>query len=163
VGSLSSELASLAQEHTSRPRVYADANVPAGAVTFMRTRLRWDVLFVMEHDGLRRAPDGEHYRMAHRLRRTLITLDRDYLDDRRFPPVESSGVLVVSAPDEPRLLRLLSRLDRRVFRPRPRPAHQADLPLDGRKLHAHSSDWWSSNAGAGLQTGPGRPKARPLR
>jgi hypothetical protein len=140
MGSLSSELASFAQANTSRPRVYADANVPAGAVTFMRTRLMWDVLFVMEHDELRRAPDIEHYRMAHQLRRTLITLDRDYLDDRRFPPADSSGVLVMSAPDEPRLLKLLSRLDRRLFRPRRKPARPADLPLDGKKLLAHSSD-----------------------
>ena len=33
-----------------------------------------------------------------------MTLDRDYLDDRRFPPAEGGGVLVIHAPDE----RLLS-------------------------------------------------------
>jgi hypothetical protein len=142
---LSSELGPVAGELTHAPRIYADANIPAGVVAFMRERLRWDVLFVIEHPDLRRAPDTEHFRLAHQLRRTLVTLDRDYLDDRRFPLDTCAGVLVVAAPDEPLLARLLSRLDRALFRPRarrrrgPAPAAVA-LPLDGRKLHAHS-DW----------------------
>ncbi len=139
---LSSELAALAERSSRQPRVYADANVPAGLVAFMRTRLRWDVLFVMEHDDLRRASDLHHFRLAHQLRRTLITLDRDYLDDR-FSLSECSGVLVVSAPDERSQMKLLSRLDRALFRPRRRgaaPPAAAGLPLEGRKLHAHP-DW----------------------
>ena len=144
MGTLSSELASFAEQQSRQPRVYADANVPAGVVAFMRTRLKWDVLFVMEHDELRRAPDGEHYRRAREMRRTLISLDRDYLDDRRFPAGESPGVLVMSAPDERLLARLLSKLDRRLFRPRGRTAAAGagapGLPLEGRKLNANV-DW----------------------
>ena len=68
----------------------------------------WDVLFVLEEHELRRAPDVEHYRLAQQLRRTLVTMDRDYLDDRRFPPEEGSGVLVISAPDERQLHRCWS-------------------------------------------------------
>ncbi len=162
----SSELGAVAQQLSAVPRVYADANVPSGLVSFMRTRLHWDVLFVMEHDDLRRASDVEHFRVARQLHRTLVTLDRDYLDDRRFPPAEGPGVLVVSAPDEQLLARLLSRLDRALFRPRARrrgqkarcapgtaapdgqsppapsapPSRRVALPLEGRKLHAHS-DW----------------------
>ena len=75
----------------------------------MRQRLQWDVLFVLEDDDLRRAPDVKHYRLAQQLRRTLVTLDRDYLDDRRFPPDEGGGVLVISAPDERQLIALLER------------------------------------------------------
>ena len=147
---LSSELASVAQELTDAPRVYADANVPAGLVAFMRERLHWDVLFVLERPDLRRAPDLEHFRLATQLRRTLVTLDRDYLDDCRFPPAESAGVLVVAAPDEQRLARLLSRLDRALFRPRARRRHgprppSTPLPLEGRKLHAHP-DWTAEQA-----------------
>jgi predicted nuclease of predicted toxin-antitoxin system len=82
MGTLSSELGPHVERLTDRPRVYVDANVPAGLVGFMRTRLAWDVLFVIEHDDLRRARDGEHFRLARQLRRTLITFDRDYLDDR---------------------------------------------------------------------------------
>ena len=82
MGTLWSELGPLADESAVGPRVYADANVPAGVVAFMRVSLGWDVFFVIEHDDLRRAPDIEHYRLARQLRRTLITMDRDYLDDR---------------------------------------------------------------------------------
>ena len=50
MGTLSSELAPHAERLTARPRIYADANVPAGLVNYMRVRLRWDVLFVLEDD-----------------------------------------------------------------------------------------------------------------
>jgi hypothetical protein len=123
-----------------RPRIYADANVPVGIVAFMRTRLGWDVLHVLEEDDLRRAPDLKHYRLAQQLRRTLVTLDRDYLDDRRFPAGETSGVLVIDAPDERELSALLGRLDRAWFHPASAGTAPAALPLDGRKLHVHT-DW----------------------
>jgi hypothetical protein len=135
MGTLWSELGPVADAVVERPRVYADANVPAGIVSFMREKLKWDVLFVMDHPDLRRARDTEHFRLARQLRRTLITLDRDYLDDRLFPPQQGAGVLVVTAPDERGLAKLLARLDAHLF--------AADtLPLDGRKLHAHPD--WSS-------------------
>jgi hypothetical protein len=129
VGTLASELAPLAAR-VEQPRVYADANVPNGVVTYMRTRLGWDVFFVLEHDDLRRARDTEHYRMARQLGRTLITLDHDYEDDQRFPPAEGAGVIVFTAPDEPRLCRLLRKADRELFRP----VGATPLPLEGRKL-----------------------------
>jgi hypothetical protein len=100
---------------------------------------------VLEHEELRRAPDGEHYRLARQLRRTLITQDRDYLDDRKFPPEQSGGVLVLWAPVEKGLMALLKRVDREVLR-RDTLAAAADeiietpLPLEGRKLHVHI-DW----------------------
>ena len=143
MGTLSSELASHAERLSPRPRIYADANVPAGVVAYMRARLEWDVLFVMEDDGLRRAPDARHYRLAQQLRRTLITLDRDYLDDRRFPPSESGGVLVLTAPTENGLLALLKRFDKEMLRGAITDSEDAvfdDLPLEGRKLHIHV-DW----------------------
>jgi hypothetical protein len=133
MGSLSSELGPLLERVTSQPRVYADANIPNGVVAFMRERLQWDVLFVLEHPDLRRAPDVEHFRLARQLARTLVTLDRDYLDDRRFPPSESGGVIVFCAPDERWLRRLLTRMDRELFRTPDAPA----LPLERRKLEWH--------------------------
>ena len=136
MGTLSSELAPHAGRLSPRPRIYADANVPAGLVAHMRARLDWDVLFVLEEDDLRRAPDTRHYRLAHQLRRTLVTLDRDYLDDRRFPPAEGGGVLVIHAPDERLLAALLDRIDRALFRQ----PDEAALPLAGRKMHVHT-DW----------------------
>ena len=129
MGTLATALAPLAAE-SPRPRVYADANIPNGVIAFMRQQLAWDVLFVMEHEELRRARDIEHYRLARQLARTLITLDRDFEDDRGFPPREGAGVIVVSAPDERWLRKLLTRADRELFRA----AGAAALPLEGRKV-----------------------------
>jgi Domain of unknown function (DUF5615) len=138
MGTLSSELASHAARLTPSPRIYADANVPAGLVAYMRASLGWDVLFVMEESDLRRASDVKHYRLAQQLRRTLITMDRDYLDDRRFPPAEGAGVLVVQAPDHRQLVALISRIDRLLFQAGTGPP--VDLPLERRKLQLNT-DW----------------------
>lgn len=139
MGTLASQLGPIADRVSPQPRVYADANVPAGLVAFMRSRLGWDVLFVIEHHDLRRARDAEHFRLARQMRRTLVTLDRDYLDDRRFPPPESAGIVVVAAPNERGLAVLLARLDRGVFRPEGE-GYPTALPLQGKKLHLHP-DW----------------------
>ena len=132
MGTLWSELAPIADQRAEHPRVYADANVPAGVVAFMRTTLRWDVLYVVEHDDLRRAHDLEHYRLARQLRRTLITIDRDYLDDRTFPPAETAGVVVLSAPNESGLRRLLDRVNQEFFHDGTQTL--VALPLEGAKL-----------------------------
>ena len=145
MGTLSTELAPHAERLSPQPRIYADANVPAGLVAHMRKGLRWDVLFVLEEAGLRRAADLKHYRLAQRLRRTLVTLDRDYLDDKRFPPDEGSGVLVIHAPNEAQLMLLLTRIDRVIFRADAAAAEPAGLPLAGRKLQVHT-DWERDNA-----------------
>lgn len=134
MGTLSSELADLADPITEGPQVYADANLPVGLVRFMRERLKWDVFFVMEDAGLRRAPDRAHFRLAGQMRRTLLTLDRDYLDDARFPCGECAGVVVLSAPREEQFQRLLQQIDRVLFH------HGVHMPLSGRKLHVQS-DW----------------------
>jgi hypothetical protein len=138
MGTLASELGGHAERIAGRPRIYVDANISVRLVAFMRQQLQWDVLFVMEHDDLRRARDDEHYRLARHLRRTLITLDRDYLDDRRFPPEQSGGVLVLCAPEERGFIGLLKRLDKDVFRA----GNGSDerLPFEGQKLHVHV-DW----------------------
>ena len=142
---LASQLGPIADRVCPRPRVYADANVPAGLVGFMRTRLGWDVLFVLEHQDLRRARDDEHFRLARQMRRTLVTLDRDYLDDRRFPLPQSAGIIVVAAPNERGLAVLLTRLDEGVFRLEGE-GNYAPLPLEGRKLHLHPD--WSGELGS---------------
>jgi hypothetical protein len=48
VGTLASELAPHAERISPRPRIYADANVPARLVAHMRQALEWDVLFVLK-------------------------------------------------------------------------------------------------------------------
>ena len=133
MGTLANELGRFAGRLSPAPRIYADANIPTGAVSFMRARLKWDVLYVIEHDDLRRASDGSHFRLARQLRRTIVTLDRDFADDRRFPPDESGGVIICEAPDERALQKLLRRVDRTLFRS----ADERDPPLAGRKVRWH--------------------------
>lgn len=131
MGTLSSELSTHVTRAAQAPRIYADANMPNGIVSFMRSRLHWDVLFVLEHPDLRRARDIEHYRLARQMSRTLVTQDRDYIDDRAFPPAEGAGVIVFTAPDERRLWTLVVRADRTMFRA----DGAVPLPLEGRKVH----------------------------
>ena len=160
MGTLASELGLHVERRAGAPRIYVDANMPARLVAFMRTSLHWDVLFVIEHDDLRRARDGEHYRLARQLRRTLITLDRDYLDDRKFPADESGGVVVLMAPEENGYIKLLRRLDAEIFRasgpsaPGAAAAPESALPLEGRKLHVHV-DWTGAAGPAAAGAGKG--------
>lgn len=130
MGTLSTELTPHLGRMADDPRIYADANIPTGIVEFMRTRLHWDVFFVLEHEEWRRARDIEHFRLARQLGRTIVTLDRDYIDDRLFPPAEGAGVIVLWAPDEQRLRSLLKHADRTLFRAE----GAGPLPLEGRKV-----------------------------
>lgn len=130
MGSLSSELRPIAAGLAAAPRVYVDANVPLGVVGFMRQVLHWDVLFVLEDPEFRRASDREHFRRARDLGRTLITLDHDFFDERRFPSADSPGVVVCTAPDESALKRLLKRFDETTMRADP----AAELPLRGQTI-----------------------------
>jgi predicted nuclease of predicted toxin-antitoxin system len=130
MGSLSSELRPIAARISTAPRVYADANVPANVVAALRRDLGWDVLFVVEDEALRRAPDGRHFTRARDLGRTLVTLDADFLDDRRYPSHESPGVLVCRAPDAAGLIRLLVYAGRLLLQP----PNSSDPPLLGRTI-----------------------------
>jgi hypothetical protein len=67
----------------------------------------------------------------------LISFDRDYLDDRKFPPGESGGVIILTAPEERGYIALLKRLDAEVFQ---RSLNICALPFEGRKVHVHV-DW----------------------
>ncbi len=131
MGTLFSELGPLRAALSQGPLVYADANVPAPLVSFMRRRLQWDVLHVVDEPDWRRATDVAHFHRARDLRRTLVTLDRDFLDDRRFPPADSPGVIVLSAPDDRRMRALLTELDAQLRQP------GVVAPLAGRKLLIH--------------------------
>jgi len=76
MGILSEELGPVVQRLVARPRIYADANVPAGLVAHMRARLQWDVLFVLEepdHGPERRgvSRDGRGQRPPERARRRV--------------------------------------------------------------------------------------------
>lgn len=128
MGTLFSELGPLRTAQARGPLVYADANVPAPLVAFMREALQWDVLHVVDEPAWRRATDLAHFHRARDLRRTLVTLDHDFLEDRRFPPDESPGVIVLSAPDDRALRKLLAQVDTLLR------GHPVVSPLAGRKL-----------------------------
>jgi predicted nuclease of predicted toxin-antitoxin system len=131
MGTLFSELGPLRAAQAQGPLVYADANVPATLVEFMRERLRWDVLHVVDEPAWRRATDLAHFHRARDLHRTLVTLDHDFLEDRRFPLVESPGVVVLNAPDDRALRKLLAEVDT-LLRGR-----SVVAPIAGQKLRVY--------------------------
>lgn len=139
MGTLFSELGPLRAATADGPLIYADANIPAPLVAFMRTRLRWDVLHVIDEPEWRRATDLAHFHRARDLHRTLITLDHDFLERRRFPLADSPGVLVLAAPDERGLRTLLTEVDAWLRRGR------AVSPLRGRTLRVDAG--WTCPAG----------------
>ena len=94
----------------------------------------------LEEDDLRRAPDLKHYRLAQQLRRTLVTLDRDYLDDRRFPPDEGGGVLVIQRAGRAPAARRCSRASTASLFHARRATARAAAAARGRKLQVHT-DW----------------------
>ena len=57
------------------------------------------VRVVLEHEDLRRASDLEHFRLARRLGRTLITQDRDYTDGRRMVKIYDLADMQAKAAD----------------------------------------------------------------
>ena len=68
----------------------------------VRRSLRWDVLSVQQKRKLSNQEDEFHYANARKLNRILFTLDKDFLDDRRFPLRQSPGVYVLNArQDDP--------------------------------------------------------------
>lgn len=120
----------LADGSLAPPRVYFDANVPAGVCALARRTFGWDALHVVEHAVLRRASDRFHFVHALELGRTLVTLDLDFADESRFPPDIGPGIIVLSAADERLLGRLLRHADRTLLRG----ASSNALPLRGRTV-----------------------------
>jgi predicted nuclease of predicted toxin-antitoxin system len=76
----------------AKPRFYADENFPSTATTILRRRGA-DVLTVQEA-RCQGHPDENHAAEALRLGRVLITCDRDYLDERRFPLIHCPAIVV---------------------------------------------------------------------
>ena len=76
----------------AKPRFYADENFPQLATAILRG-LKADVLTV-QANRRRGHPDENHAAEALRLGRILITCDRDYLDERRFPLLHCPALVV---------------------------------------------------------------------
>lgn len=78
----------------AKPRFYADENFPTMATEILRRR-KADVLTVVE-TGRRQHPDENHAAEALRLGRVLITCDRDYLDECKFPLIHCPAIVICS-------------------------------------------------------------------
>ena len=78
--------------HRTKPRFYADENLPVGAVQILRAQ---GCRVVTVQDLLRRGhPDENHAAYALRKGLILLTCDRDYLDERRFPLIHCPAIIV---------------------------------------------------------------------
>lgn len=75
-----------------KARFYADENFPATTVELLR-RSNLDVVTVLER-GKAGHPDENHLAEARKLGRIFLTCDRDFLDDRRFPLLQSPALVV---------------------------------------------------------------------
>jgi predicted nuclease of predicted toxin-antitoxin system len=80
------------RKRKARPRFYADENFPRKAVELLRGN---DLDIVSATDaGLTGHSDGDHLAFALREKRVLLTCDRDFLDDRRFPLLSCPAIVV---------------------------------------------------------------------
>jgi len=138
VGTLSEELGQSRSASWRGPRIYADANVRRASSPTCRQRLRWDV------SSCSRSPIcGERGREAlparAQLRRTLVTLDRDYLDDS---PLSARAVRRRSRHSGARRAPVVgaARSHRSVAVPSDDVDEPVALPLIGRKLQVNT-DW----------------------
>src|SRR5262249_5603123 len=80
-----------------KPRFYCDENYPAQATGILR---RWGFNVVTAQEAnLRGHPDENQLAEARREGRILLSCDRDYLNERRFPLTDCSTVAVFSFGD----------------------------------------------------------------
>jgi hypothetical protein len=76
----------------AKVKFYADENFPTLAVKLLRAN-GFHVLTAQEGDLLGH-PDENHAAFALKNGRVLLTCDRDYLDERRFPLIHCSVIVV---------------------------------------------------------------------
>jgi len=88
----------------AKAKYYSDENFPAGAVQIVRSS-GLHVLTAQEA-SLRGHPDENHVAFALKNHRILLTCDRDYLDEQRFPLIHCPVIVVCNfgsgSPDEMR-------------------------------------------------------------
>jgi hypothetical protein len=96
---MAQELRSMAKFRKYKWRIYADNNVSQDVVELLR-QSGMNVLWVAEEPELRRHRDDKfHYGQAGKLGRYLLTSDRDFWDDRKFPLLQSPGLILLDSDD----------------------------------------------------------------
>lgn len=82
-------------------RFYVDHNLDESFVLLLR-HLKYGVETARE-TGAQDQPDEFHYRRAFKSKRVLLTQDKDYLDNERFPLSQTRGVIIFNIdPASPR-------------------------------------------------------------
>lgn len=76
-----------------KARFLVDENVHEAVVLVLRQE-KWNVEYVPD-SGLGGHADEDVFAYAWREDRVLLTHDRDFLDDRRFPPHRNPGIVVL--------------------------------------------------------------------
>lgn len=77
-------------------------------------------------EGLSGGPDTELNEVCRREERCLVTLDLDFADVLRFPPAQSSGIIVIRVPRNP-TLPILEQLARQIISAMQQMAVQGNL------------------------------------
>lgn len=76
----------------AKPKFYADENFPNGAARLLRKM--GARLLTAQEAGLTKHPDENHAAYALRRGYVLLTCDRDYLNERRFPLIHCPAIVV---------------------------------------------------------------------
>jgi predicted nuclease of predicted toxin-antitoxin system len=92
------ELRDYERQKKKMPRFYADEDFPPQAVRIIR-EVGLNVLTAAEA-GTRGHPDENQLAEAKRQGRILLSCDRDFLNERRFPLIESSTLVVFDFGDK---------------------------------------------------------------
>ena len=83
-----------------KPRFYCDANFPQWAVAHVRGH-KLDVVTATEV-GLQHRDDQDHLAYALRDGRILLTCDRDFLDEGKYPLISCPAIVVFDFGEGPR-------------------------------------------------------------
>jgi predicted nuclease of predicted toxin-antitoxin system len=86
----------------ARASFYADHNLDSAFIEMLR-HLGWTVETAAEI-GAASQSDAWHFRRAFKTNRVLLTMDKDFLDDKQYPFSQTRGILIFnidsSSPDE---------------------------------------------------------------
>lgn len=82
-----------------RVRFYADENIEIGLVYHLRNKLQTNIISALE-EGTSGRDDNFHFQEAKRRRRFLLTCDKGFLNNSRFPfnLLKGFGVIILDIP-----------------------------------------------------------------
>jgi predicted nuclease of predicted toxin-antitoxin system len=122
------ELAEIVTSFKKKARFLVDENLGPFVVGVLR-ELGWNTVSV-EDEGYRGHADESVFALAWREKRILVTKDRDFLDDRRFPEHRNPGVIILpDAPIESQKFIATLRNLHKLIAPMARAYHKAKVDL----------------------------------